>query len=104
MGSDGGVMGSDRCKKEFEMCGGGSFLELGATKFWVLAAAWRLSRGLGLSCGLGLKPGTDPRHLLEDRVKRQATWFAWHWAWIASRAMTDDDSPMLAHLWTSVVW
>ncbi|OWM82709.1 hypothetical protein CDL15_Pgr014197 [Punica granatum] len=30
MGSDGEVIGSDRCKKEFEICGGGSFLKLGA--------------------------------------------------------------------------
>ncbi|OWM63059.1 hypothetical protein CDL15_Pgr020639 [Punica granatum] len=47
MGSDGEVMGSDRCKKKFEMCGGGSFLELGATE---------LSRGLGIEPWLGVEP------------------------------------------------
>ncbi|OWM84349.1 hypothetical protein CDL15_Pgr023869 [Punica granatum] len=54
MGSDGEVMGSDRCKKKFEMCGGGSFLELGATE---------LSRGLGIEPWLRVEPwlGVEPR-------------------------------------------
>ncbi|OWM91125.1 hypothetical protein CDL15_Pgr010155 [Punica granatum] len=46
MGSDGEVMVSDRCKKKFEMCGGGSFMELGATE---------LSRGLGIEPWLGVE-------------------------------------------------